>query len=65
MRKDVEIYQKNGNVCVSVGKEIVFERPKTEQTVSIAEEFAMRFVKFGKVDGDSYIPEDEIKEETK
>ena len=31
----------------------------------ISEEFARRFVKFGKIDGDSYIPADEIKEETK
>ena len=35
-KKDVDIFLRQGNVCVSVGKEIVFERPKTEQSVSIA-----------------------------
>lgn len=40
-RKEVEIFVKDGNVCVSVGKETVFSKPKTEQTVSIAHDIYM------------------------
>ena len=34
--KKIKIFQKDGNVCVSVGNKVVFSRTKTEQTVSIA-----------------------------
>lgn len=40
-KKDIEIFAKDGNICVSVGKKIVFSKPKTEQTVSIANDIYM------------------------